>query len=73
MLHHSLHSCCAAVFVQVGSSVEFVESDGEVVEVTCIDGQPRNVFERWDNLQWRLQQAWSKLLGQQQQQEAEGQ
>lgn len=53
---------CATSYVQVGSSVEFVESDGQVVEVSCIEGKPRNVFERWDNASWRMKQALNNVL-----------
>lgn len=61
---------CCVVLLQVGGSAEFIESDGEVVQVTCIDGQPRNIFERWDNATWRLQQALSRVMQQQGQQQA---
>jgi hypothetical protein len=56
-------AAAAAAAVQVGSSVEFVECDGQVVEVSCIEGKPRNVFERWDDATWRLKQALSRVLG----------
>lgn len=59
--------------LQVGGSAEFVESDGEVVQVCCIDGRPRNVFEKWDDATWRLKQALNRVMrGQQAQPQAGG-
>lgn len=46
---------------QVGSRVEFIESDGQVIEVTCQDGLPRTDLERWDYAQWRLGKALAQL------------
>lgn len=56
--------------LQVGCSVEFVEADGQVVEVSCIEGKPRNVFEKWDSITWQLKQTLSRVMGGQQQQQA---
>lgn len=52
--------------LQVGCSVQYVEADGEVVEVSCIEGKPRNVFERWDDATWRLRQTLDRVLQRQQ-------
>jgi hypothetical protein len=61
------------LLLQVGGSAEFVESDGEVVQVCCIDGHPRNVFEKWDDATWRLKQALNRVMrGQQAQPQAGG-
>lgn len=49
---------------QVGASVDIVEADGEVVTVSCLEGTPRNVFERWDDTNWRLGQALRQVMQQ---------
>ncbi|KAF8068342.1 hypothetical protein HT031_002031 [Scenedesmus sp. PABB004] len=45
--------------VQVGSQQQFVEDrlDGAVITVTCLDGSPRNAFEREDAAKWQLARA----------------
>lgn len=74
-LHVCLSACLsvclrACACLQVGCSVEFVEADGQVVEVSCIEGKPRNVFEKWDSITWQLKQTLSRVMGGQQQQQA---
>lgn len=64
--------CVSAVWLQVGGSAEFIESDGEVVQVCCIDGTPRNVFERWDDATWRLKHALNRVMRGQQAQPQTG-
>jgi hypothetical protein len=49
--------------LRVGAVQEFVEADGEVITVSCIEGRPRNIFERWDAASWRLQRALNSVLG----------
>jgi hypothetical protein len=53
----------------LGSVVRYEEADGQVVEVSCIEGAPRNVFERWDATKWRLRQALNAALGRGQKQQ----
>eukprot|EP00878_Enallax_costatus_P038892 GHUV01044380.1.p2 GENE.GHUV01044380.1~~GHUV01044380.1.p2 ORF type:complete len:158 (+),score=47.41 GHUV01044380.1:595-1068(+) len=43
--------------LQAGARVEYVESDGQVIEVTCQDVLPRTDIERWDYAQWKLSKA----------------
>jgi hypothetical protein len=33
-----------------------------VVTVACLEGKPRNVFEKWDDAKWRLNAAWQQAL-----------
>jgi hypothetical protein len=48
--------------LQVGASIDFEEADGQVVTVSCLEGKPRNVFEKWDNAKWQLNRAWQQAL-----------
>jgi hypothetical protein len=57
-----LHVCCFIFFVQVGAATSYEEADGQVVTVSCLEGKPRNVFEKWDNAKWRLNSAWQQAL-----------
>eukprot|EP00882_Tetradesmus_deserticola_P011248 GHRQ01011898.1.p1 GENE.GHRQ01011898.1~~GHRQ01011898.1.p1 ORF type:complete len:139 (+),score=61.50 GHRQ01011898.1:613-1029(+) len=45
---------------QEGACTTFEEADGQVVTVSCLDGAPRNVFEKADSAKWRLGSAWQQ-------------
>ncbi|WIA10745.1 hypothetical protein OEZ85_010916 [Tetradesmus obliquus] len=47
---------------QVGAATSYEEADGQVVTVSCLEGAPRNVFEKWDNAKWQLNKAWQQAL-----------
>lgn len=66
-LSHWLHASlicaiCPVPCFQVGACVEYVESDGQVIEVSCQDELPRTDFERWDYQQWRISKAWGDVM-----------
>jgi hypothetical protein len=65
--HHSPQHLCgclllALTLLQVGAATSFEEADGQVVTVSCLEGKPRNVFEKWDAAKWRLNSAWQQAL-----------
>jgi len=58
-----LNCVCISICVpQVGAATSYEEADGQVVTVSCLEGAPRNVFEKWDNAKWQLNKAWQQAL-----------
>eukprot|EP00879_Flechtneria_rotunda_P018963 GHRR01019907.1.p1 GENE.GHRR01019907.1~~GHRR01019907.1.p1 ORF type:complete len:440 (+),score=157.56 GHRR01019907.1:356-1675(+) len=49
--------------LQLGSTTSFEEGDGHQVQVSCIEGKPRNLFERWDDAAWRVTRAFKQAVG----------
>ncbi len=48
--------------LRIGAESCYKEEDGTEVRATVLAGEPRNVFERWDDTKWRIARAWRDAL-----------
>jgi hypothetical protein len=69
---YSTAQCCEQIDVVVSDDLLYAaptfwgvcvyECCVHFCQVTCLEGLPRNVFERWDDVSWRLRKALTRVL-----------
>jgi hypothetical protein len=58
--------------LSIGQKWEIQDWDGAAVMVEHIEGKPRTLLEKWDEVTWRLQQQVQQLMQQRKQQKQQG-